>query len=280
MNRYAVSVLGLYLALDKGQEVVESVGGNIALVGGYPVCGEIFFLVCGFAYVKGNYLDAVRLAAYPAEAHHSAAVAVKGTFHSGCTYLLGFVQVGKGGNVCAASLHNVQLNGTYLAAETLCAAVLKILGNARIVRMTECVRTCFHILALVGHDALGNGDDNSPVALHHSANISEKFFHIKAVGEGFGNIDKVGSRLSVGSEYAGGSGEPACVSAHYLNDGDGLDTVNTAVTDYLLESGGNVLCGGAEAGGMVCSGQVIVDGLGHADYLYVAAHCLAVAVKL
>lgn len=131
--------------------------------------------------------------------------------------------------------------------------------------MSESVRTCFHILPVCGYDALGNSDNNSTVALHHSCNIVKETLHIKAARKCLGNVNKVGRRLAVCTENAGGRCEPARISAHYLNDGDGLDTVNTAVSDNFLQSCGNILCGRAEAGSVVGHREVVVDSLGHAD---------------
>ena len=80
-----------------------------------------------------------------------------------------------------------------------------------------------------------------------------------------GQIDKVGGDLVVGAENAGRGRQPASVSAHYLDHGDGFYRINRAVADYLLNCRRHILSRRAEAGGVVGDGEVVVDGLGYAD---------------
>ena len=150
MYRNTVSVFSAYLALNKGKEVVKSIGGNIALVVGYPFRRQELFLVCGVIYIKGNYLGAVRLIADSSEAHHTSAVSVKSAFHRRRAYLFGFLDIGQRGDVRRASLHYIKLYGTHFAAKSLRASVLKILGNARIISVTESVCACFTYCLSVG----------------------------------------------------------------------------------------------------------------------------------
>src|SRR5699024_1226922 len=66
----------------------------------------------------------------------------------------------------------------------------------------------------------------------------------------------------IGQSSSGG--QPAGMTAHALDDGDHAGVVHLAVTADFHEGSGNVLGSGSKAGAVVGTGQVVVDGLGHA----------------
>ena len=163
------------------------------------------------------------------------------------------------------SLHNVKLNRTDFTADILFNELFKGLSYAREILVTEIIHNSRLIFLALKLYALGNCDDNGFVLCHLISYVLQELFGGKVI---FREIDKVRGYLVICSEYAGGSCEPASVSAHYLNDSDGLDRINRAVTNYLLNRCGNILCGRAEAWCMVCYRQVVIYSLWYAYNSY------------
>ena len=67
------------------------------------------------------------------------------------------------------------------------------------------------------------------------------------------------------------------MAAHTLDDGNHAGVIHMAVPGDLHDGGGNILGGGSKAGAVIRSGQVVVNGLGHAhDPAFIAypAHIL------
>ena len=88
------------------------------------------------------------------------------------------------------------------------------------------------------------------------------------------------SGLAVRAENAGACRQPAGVTSHYLNDGDGRDRINSAVADYFLKGRRYILCRRAESRCVVGLGNVVVDGLGNSDDLNVYPLFGEIAVQL
>ena len=77
MHRNTVPVLNNRLALNKRQEIVQSVHRNIVAVLVYPFLRELFLLICNIFNVGGHYVYAVGVVAYAAEDHHLARFALQ-----------------------------------------------------------------------------------------------------------------------------------------------------------------------------------------------------------
>ena len=106
-------------------------------------------------------------------------------------------------------------------------------------------------------DALADRDEDGAVFLKLGLDVGDK----GVVGEGaLGEVDKLGLIAAVEAGAGGGGGKPAGVAAHDLDDGDGGNVVDGDVAGKLGEGCGDVLGGGAEAGGMVGAAEVVVDG--------------------
>lgn len=98
-------------------------------------------------------------------------------------------------------------------------------------------------------DSLGYTDDNVAVFLKGSINFPEKFFYIEI------RFRKINEKWVVSGVFPGkgsGSGEPACVTSHDLDNGDRFFLINTGVQGDLTDSGSYVTGSASEARGMVC----------------------------
>ena len=84
-------------------------------------------------------------------------------------------------------------------------------------------------------------------------------------------IDKMRRTLSCCSEDTARCGEPAGVSAHYLNDCNRFKGIHRTVTDYLRHCGCNILSSTSKARSMIRAGEIIVDRFGNANHLYLYA---------
>src|SRR5699024_7314971 len=88
----------------------------------------------------------------------------------------------------------------------------------------------------------------------------EENFRVKG---NLGEKDDVGTFSVIPGCQTGGSGQPACMTAHDFGYSNAPDVVYVGVTDHLLQDGGNVLCGAAITGSVVGEHKVVVNGLGN-----------------
>ena len=70
------------------------------------------------------------------------------------------------------------------------------------------------------------------------------------------------------------------MAAHDLDDADHAGVIHSGILIDLHAAGGNILGGGGEAGAVVGSEQVVVDGLGHAHHAALIADLLHVLADL
>ena len=103
-------------------------------------------------------------------------------------------------------------------------------------------------------DALGYTDDNVAVFLKGSINFLEKFLYIEI------RFRKINEKWVVSGVFPGKgscSGEPACVTSHDLDDGDGFFLIN-----------------------MVCVYKIVINGLRLAEDTDITVDLFGIAGKL
>ena len=126
-------------------------------------------------------------------------------------------------------------------------------------------------------NALGYTDDNVAVFLKGSINFLEKFLYIEI------RFRKINEKWIVSDVFpckGSGSGEPASVTSHDLDDGGRFFLIDTGVQGDLTDSGSHVTGSASEAWGMVRIYKVIINGLRLAEDTDVAADLFGIAGKL
>ena len=124
------------------------------------------------------------------------------------------------------------------------------------------------------------GDRNKHIVLvfQHLFDILGKGIEVKIT---FGEVDEIGTAtVTVLGRKRSGGGEPAGVSAHYLNYRRHFVVVNIGVLVYLHTGGGDEFCGAAEAGAMIRAKQVVVNGLRNAYNAALVSHVFKIAAYL
>ena len=109
-------------------------------------------------------------------------------------------------------------------------------------------------------DTLGHRDHAVTLFFINPLHITEEALHIKVR---FGEINQVRAG-AIGSGQRGGTGQPAGVAAHDLNDADHAGIVDPGILINLHAACCDVLGGRGEAGAVIRAEQVIVNGLGDA----------------
>ena len=85
--------------------------------------------------------------------------------------------------------------------------------------------------------------------------------------------DQIGAESGPGGQ-SGGTGQPAGMPAHDLDDGHHASVIDVGVMPDLHTGGGDILGGAGKAGAVVCAVEVVVDGLGDAHDAALVAHLL------
>ena len=88
-----------------------------------------------------------------------------------------------------------------------------------------------------------------------------------------GQVDEVAAGLCLVGERGSG-GQPACVTAHALDDGDHAGVIDVRVAGDFHDGRGDILGGGSVAGAVVGAEEVVVDGLGDAHDAALVANLL------
>ena len=106
-------------------------------------------------------------------------------------------------------------------------------------------------------DALGNSNDYVVVLLPDCGDIFQELVHVEV------NLRQVNqvSRITGDSSQRSSASQPACVTAHDLDDGYLTLVVYVGILVNLSDGGSDILCCGSEARAMVGAEQVVVDGL-------------------
>ena len=121
-------------------------------------------------------------------------------------------------------------------------------------------------------DALGDGYHAIALLFINAVHIGQELVHVEVR---FGEVYQVGARAVSGGQGSGAS-QPASVTAHNLDDADHSGIIDPGVLVDLHAAGGDILGGGGEAGAVVGSKEVVVDGFGHAHNPALVAHFLHV----
>ena len=125
-------------------------------------------------------------------------------------------------------------------------------------------------------NALGNRDKNLAVLLIDGVNIRKELVHVKIA---LRQIDQIRAGAVGGRQSSAGS-EPAGVTAHNLDDHDHAVVINAGILVDLHAGGGNILRRTAEAGAVVRSEKIIVDGFGDTHHTALIAHRCHIAADL
>lgn len=261
-----VHELGSVLALDDGGDVVqESLGDHVAL--GVDVLGGQFLLGVG-ALGERELLDGglILLARLADDAHHDVGLAGDGGLDGGAALGISLFHVHLGRDVRGASLHERELDravlGVYLAAQV----GHEVGGGTAQLHVTE--RVFLRVrggvlgdeLAVLIVDAFADGDYALALFLEDLLDVGGELGEVEVH---FGDVDEVGTVACVGG-YCRGGGQPARVTAHYLDDGDHALIEHARVQVDLHAGGRDVLGGGSVAGAVVDAVKVVVYGLGYA----------------
>ena len=176
----------------------------------------------------------------------------------------------------SATLREVQLNGADLATEFILDGEFECFARTREVFMTECVGSAAlcsfaNVCAVSGADTLGNGNDDVRMLFKCFFKIGIEIVEIERY---FGEIYEVGLYVRIERGKSCRRRKPACITTHDLYDGNGFYGINGGVAEDLLHGGCDIFCGRAVAGGVVCAGKVVVDGLRYADDAHIVADAL------
>ena len=126
-------------------------------------------------------------------------------------------------------------------------------------------------------NAFGYTDDQVVFCLKTFFQRSKERFLVKI------RLRQINQHRVVLLEFAGKygcCGQPAGMAAHDLNNGHHPSVIDPGVFVDLDAGGGDILGGGGEAGAVVGSKQVVVDGLGHAHHAALIADLLHVLADL
>ena len=129
------------------------------------------------------------------------------------------------------------------------------LGDKGAVGVVDALRHRDHALAGLVIDCLHIGDELLHVEIH------------------LGQVDQIGAESGPGGQ-SGGTGQPAGMPAHDLDDGHHASVIDVGVMPDLHTGGGDILGGAGKAGAVVCAVEVVVDGLGDAHDAALVAHLL------
>ena len=167
---------------------------------------------------------------------------------------------------CTA-LGKAEFNRAHLTADTVLNDALKHLARACEILVAENVHSAglsagTDVLAVCKSDTLGYRYENSGMLLESRLNVVNEALLVKYT---LGKVYKVGT-LAVFCGKSGGSGKPACISAHDLDDSNRVHSINVDVAYDLADGGSDELGCTAESGSMVGSHKVVVNSLGNTYY--------------
>ena len=134
-----------------------------------------------------------------------------------------------------------------------------------------------HVSTVSKTNTLGYGDNQIGLLLEGGTNVVEECLHREY---GLGQINEIGSSTAQNTGQSRGSGQPACVTSHNLYDGNGGNGVYRTVTDNLLHLGSDELSSASEAGSVVGTGQIVIDGLGKTNHTHIVIVGSDIAAQL
>ena len=128
-----------------------------------------------------------------------------------------------------------------------------------------------HVVAVLIDEALGDDDEAELLALEDALYV---FDALGLIERDLGKVDEVGRilRVILTLGEGGSGGDPAGAATHDLDDGDEVAlTHGLVVGGDFADAGGDVFDGAGVAGAVVGAGQVVIDGLWHADHAELVA---------
>ncbi len=119
-------------------------------------------------------------------------------------------------------------------------------------------------------DALRYSYDNIVVLLPQCGNVFQELVHVKVNFRQVNQISRIASNGSQGSSAC----QPACVTAHDLDDGNLTLVVYVGILVNFCDGSSDILSSRSEARAVIGAEQVVVDGLRNAHNAAVVANLL------
>ena len=239
-----------------------------------PLAGEFFNRVGDLAEGREAGLAGVGLFVAAQKGDHLVGLTGDGGFHGGFASHEGFVGIGLGGGVGGAALEQAGFRDADLGARNVGADDFGegVAGTTEL-GVTEGIRGGVggHVIAVLIDETLGDDDLAELLALEDALYV---FDALGLIEGDLGKVDEVGRILRVilalGESSSGG--DPTGTATHDLDDGDEIAlTHGLVIGGDFADAGGDVFDGAGVAGAVVGAGQVVIDGLGHADHAELVA---------
>ena len=264
----------LQLAHDQRTCIVEVCIGDAAAVLGDELIRNCLLDVRDVMDIVQINGAQIRILADSLEDRHHSGLALSGSLCGSAARCESFVDVGQGSDVGTCSLKSGELDRASLQAGLLGDDPAEVGSRAAQLFVAECVdgknRAAGFAdeLAVSSRDTLGNRDDDGTLGLRQIFDL----FHESIEVEGpLRQIDRVTAGAVTALCQSCSSGQPACVTAHDLNDDDRrlCSAKGLVVTDDLLDGGSDVFACGSISGAVVSDRQIVVDRLGNAHEIFV-----------
>ena len=183
--------------------------------------------------------------------------------------------------MCAAALHQAQLDRAALAVDSGLENAFQHLSQSTHLGVAEGVLGGFagvfrDEFAIFIVDALGGRDNDLALFFVDPLCVVAEFLHVKG---NLGQIEQIRA-LAAGGGESGCAGKPSGVPAHDFDNADHARIVDFGVQRHFHAGGGNVFGGTAKAGAVIGSVEVVVDGLGDADYIAIIANGFHITADL
>ena len=225
----------------------------------------------------------VRVVGKAAQAHHLAAVPLESSLGRRAAHLERLGDVHTAGHVAAAPLQGGKLDGACLAAQLPHGFVRQKARRARQrfvperIHRAKLFRQLAYITAVVYAHALRHRDDHACLGALQDVQPLDEMFDVKGH---LRQADHIHAFAVLRFGQCRRTRQPARITPHHLNNHDVARAVYQAVAGDLLHNSADVLGRGAVARRVVGVHQVVVDGLGHAHELDVAACHAGIVRKL
>ena len=252
---------GVGLALDQGEHVVDKGLFHAVAHCIDPFTGDLFLCI-GYDLQRFQ-AGLARIAAFAGapERHHLIGDAGYGGLHGCLARKESLVDVGLGGSVGAAALEQGEFDAADLGPGLQLYRVSQHGGQAAQLRMSKTVGSrglgLGNKRAVGTMDALGHSHHALAGLVIHPVHIVQEVGQIKI---GLGQIDQIGAIPRPGGQ-GGGTGQPAGVPAHDLDDGHHAGIIHVGVPVDLHTGGSDKLGGGTKAGAVVGAVEIVVNGL-------------------
>ncbi len=264
----AVLAVGRWgFAADQGLEVGAGLVGDAVAVATDEVLRE-HLLVVGHLVERGAAdLPAIRLVGRTHDDRHGRVMALECELHRRLAHGDGLFDIGLGGDVARGALQVVGQGPVHLVAECILDLAGQVGGDTAKLGVAEGILAATGVgdeSAIGGLDAFAGDDHAVADALDYLLHLLEE---VGFVVRPFREQDEVRCFIRTVAGQACGGGQPAGVAAHGFVDEDlGRCFSHRGHVQCGLAHGyGGVFGSRAEARAAVGDGEVVVDGLGHAD---------------